>query len=168
MATCRSPKAPTEAWQQLRTLVNALFLRRYDAEYLEEMKGIADGAAAAGAKFDDRPIDLVDIVALNSDIEVNYLDSGLAGHADRPGRTTCSAIRSAPSGRTPREEHCSAFAATGPGHRRRQDRLRPHHHVQPVSVHHYNVWLDVKPAKGPSRADADATPAASRAAWIIT
>jgi hypothetical protein len=82
-ATCRSPKAPTEAWRDVRRLVNALFLRRYDAEYLEEMKGIADGAAAVGAKYDDRPVDLIDIVTLNSDMEVNYLAPGV--HATATG-----------------------------------------------------------------------------------
>src|SRR5580692_7197360 len=57
-------KSPSEGWKLTRTLVNALFLRRFDREYLEEMKGIADGAAAAGAKIDGRAVDLVDIVAL--------------------------------------------------------------------------------------------------------
>src|SRR5438270_6613590 len=46
-ATLHNPKAPEEGWKLTRTLVNALFLRRFEAEYLEEMKGIADGAAAA-------------------------------------------------------------------------------------------------------------------------
>src|SRR5262245_10474355 len=62
-AALRGHKAPAEAWNNTRLLVNALFLRRYDKEYLEEMKGIADGAAAAGAKFEGRPVDLVDVVA---------------------------------------------------------------------------------------------------------
>src|SRR5438034_11319416 len=52
-------KAPTEGWSQTRALVNALFARRYEKEFLEEMKGIADGAAEAGARFENRPIDLV-------------------------------------------------------------------------------------------------------------
>ncbi len=34
-ALCRSPKAPHEAWRDVRMLVNALFLRRYDAEFLK-------------------------------------------------------------------------------------------------------------------------------------
>src|SRR6266508_105396 len=46
-AAQQSPKAPTEGWQITRHLVNALFVRRYEKEYLEEMKGIADGATAA-------------------------------------------------------------------------------------------------------------------------
>src|SRR6185312_1667643 len=65
IAAIKSPKSPHEAWRDMRMLVNSLFLRRYDAEYLEEMKGIADGAAAEGAKYDDRRIDLVDIVTIN-------------------------------------------------------------------------------------------------------
>ena len=44
----QSPKAPSDGWRSMRTLTDALFLRRYDAELLEEMKGIADGAACAG------------------------------------------------------------------------------------------------------------------------
>src|SRR5262249_27749552 len=76
-ATLRSAKAPADGWRELRLLVNALFLRRYDQEYLHEMKGIADGAAAAGAKFDSRAVDLIDVVALNSNIEVDFLESSL-------------------------------------------------------------------------------------------
>src|SRR5271166_2234377 len=76
-AATQNPKSPAEGWKQTRTLVNALFLRRYDKEYLEEMKGIADGASAAGAKFEGRGIDLVDVIALNAWPEVDTLDSAL-------------------------------------------------------------------------------------------
>src|SRR6202049_2406880 len=37
-ATLMSPQSPAEGWRNARTLVNALFLRRYEKEYLEEMK----------------------------------------------------------------------------------------------------------------------------------
>src|SRR5580658_1939348 len=60
-AASQCSKSPSDGWKLTRLLVNALFLRRFDREYLEEMKGIADGAAAAGAKIDGRPVDLVDI-----------------------------------------------------------------------------------------------------------
>src|SRR5262249_21149332 len=53
-AATQCSDAPKESWKLTRTLVNAAFLRRFDKEYLEEMQGIADGAAGAGAKFDDR------------------------------------------------------------------------------------------------------------------
>src|SRR5437899_437021 len=81
MAAVQNPKAPDEGWKQVRTLVNALFVRRYEQEFLEEMKGIAEGASAAGAKLYDRPVDLVDIVALNSWPEVETLPSALEATA---------------------------------------------------------------------------------------
>src|SRR5262249_9207078 len=74
LAKYRSSRAPSDAWQDLRLIANALFLRRFDPEYLEEMKGIADGAAASGARFNGRPIDLLDIVTINADVETNFLE----------------------------------------------------------------------------------------------
>src|SRR5438445_3935530 len=38
------PKAPAEGWRSTRRLANALFVRRLEKEFLEQMKGIADGA----------------------------------------------------------------------------------------------------------------------------
>ena len=113
VATARSPKSPSEAWRDMRTLVNALFLRRYDAEYLQEMKGIADGAAAAGGKFDGRSIDLVDIVTLNSNIEVEMLDAGLDATATGLEGTDFNDPADGHEAGE-QEDHCSAFAATGP------------------------------------------------------
>jgi len=48
-ATMQSPKSSAEAWKITRTMVDSLFARKFDPEYLEEMKGIADGAVAGGA-----------------------------------------------------------------------------------------------------------------------
>src|SRR5437879_1366421 len=42
-AAILNAKAPAEGWRSTRTLTNALFLRRFEREYLEEMNGIADG-----------------------------------------------------------------------------------------------------------------------------
>src|SRR5580700_4131551 len=53
-------KSKATAWNNGRTTANALFLRGFDKEILQEMKGIAEGAAAAGAKWGGRPVDLVD------------------------------------------------------------------------------------------------------------
>src|SRR5438034_525300 len=76
-AAVQNPKVPAEGWPSTRRLANALFVRRFEREYLEEMKGIADGATAAGARLFQRPIDLVDIVALNCWPEIETLDSAL-------------------------------------------------------------------------------------------
>jgi hypothetical protein len=147
LAQSRSPSAAAEAWNGVRTLVDALFLRRYEPEYLEEMKGIADGAAAAGAKFDGRAIDLVDVVALNSEMETSCLASALEATA-----TGLEGKRfNEPQFARPKAEqadHCSAFAATGPA---TADGKVVFGHITMFTlymVRFYNVWLDVKPEKG--------------------
>ncbi|HEX5268833.1 MAG TPA: C45 family autoproteolytic acyltransferase/hydrolase, partial [Gemmataceae bacterium] len=146
-ATTQGSKDPSAAWRQTRTLVNALFLRRYDKEYLEEMKGIADGASAAGARFDNRPIDLTDVVALNAWPEVMTLDSALA--ATPTGLEGIRFPLESPAAKlAPKPERCSAFAATGPA---TKDGKVVFGHITMFSLYpsnFYNVWLDVKPAKG--------------------
>jgi hypothetical protein len=149
LAAEQSPKAPTDGWKLTRTLVNALFLRRYDREYLEEMKGIAEGAAAAGAKFDDRPIDLIDIVALNAWEEIATLDHGLDALATglEGIRFPREALKERAKPR-PKPMRCSAFAATGPA---TKDGKVVFGHITMSGLYEcnfYNVWLDVKPAKG--------------------
>ena len=147
LAAIRSHKAPHEAWRDQRMLANALFLRRFDAEYLEEMKGIADGAASAGGEYDDRRIDLVDIVAINSEIEIAFLDHGLEASATGLDRMKFKhPLYSQP--KAPPKEHCSAFVATGPA--TRDGRVVVGHITMSDIdyVRHYNVWLDVQPAQG--------------------
>jgi hypothetical protein len=147
IAAQRSAKAPKEAWHDLRILCDALFLRRYDAEYIEEMKGIADGAAAAGAKFDDRRLDLLDIVTLNSDVEVGFLEPALQASATGIDRAKFAA----PQYSQPRaklKEHCSAFVANGPA---TADGKIVLGHITMSDlgyVRHFNIWLDIQPAGG--------------------
>ncbi len=146
-ATTQGSKDPSAAWKQTRTLVNALFLRRYAKEYLEEMKGIAEGASAAGARFDDRPIDLIDIVALNAWPEIMTLDGALS--ATPTGlEGTRFPLESPATPIAPKPSRCSAFAATGPA---TKDGKVVFGHITMFSLYpsnFYNVWLDVKPAKG--------------------
>ena len=141
-------KADAESWDQLRTTVNALFLRGFDREILEEMKGIAEGASDAGAKWLGRRIDLVDIVVVNTTVELGELrgampmtPTGLEGlHLDAPpyfDRKRDSAM-----------DHCSAFAATGSATR---DGKMVIGHVTwwPLTLaEQTNVMLDIKPANG--------------------
>jgi hypothetical protein len=146
-AAMASATAPADGWRQTRSLADALFVRRYDREYLEEMRGIADGATDAGARFDGRPIDLVDVVALNSWAEILTLDSALgATPTGLEGiRFPRPAAKRMPA---PVEEHCSAFAATAPA---TADGKIVFGHITMFSLYpslHYNVWLDVKPSAG--------------------
>jgi hypothetical protein len=146
-ATVTSPKSPPDGWHQIRTLTNALFLRRYHKEYLEEMKGIADGASAAGARFDGRPIDVVDVAALNGWPEIMTLDSALGATSNGLEAGRWSQERPA-AVTAPKPMRCSAFAATGPA---TADGKIVFGHITMFSLYpsnFYNVWLDVKPSKG--------------------
>jgi hypothetical protein len=144
-------KPTRRSWDEYRTTANALFLRGFDHEILEEMRGIADGANAHGAKWLDRKIDLVDIVVANTTIEMGDLEgavaitpTGLEGlKFDLPG------YAKEPKKDSP-TDHCSAFAATGPATR---DGKMIVGHVTwwPLTLaEQTNVMLDVKPETGHS------------------
>jgi hypothetical protein len=142
-------KADQQAWNEYRTSANALFLRGFDREILEEMRGIADGANAHGARWLSRKLDLTDIVVANTTVEmgelraaVNMTPTGLEGlKFDVPGYA-----------HQPRKDsvtdHCSAFAATGPATR---DGKMIIGHVTwwPLTLaEQTNVLLDIKPETG--------------------
>jgi hypothetical protein len=146
-AMVRGSTAPSDAWKHIRTLVNSLFLRRYESEFLEEMKGIADGAASVGARFDNRPVDLVDIAALNAWPEIDTLDGALeatpTGLEGKRFSYPQSAVKM-----PPQDMHCSAFAANG---KATTDGKIVFGHITMFGLYpslFYNVWLDIKPAKG--------------------
>jgi hypothetical protein len=147
LAAYRSKRAPEDAWRDLRLIADSLFLRRFDAEYLDEMKGIADGAAASGAKFDGRPIDVLDVVTINADIETGFLDEALGATATGlEGRKFRGPLDQGPP--RPKESHCSAFAACGPATADGQVVIGHITMWDLFLAHHYNVWLDVTPSRG--------------------
>jgi len=140
-------KADTDTWNTYRTFANALFLRGFDREILEEMRGIADGANAAGAKFLGRQLDLIDIVLANTTVEMGELASavritptGIEGaHFNPPPYAAKHAIDT---------DRCSAFAATGPATR---DGKMIIGHVTwwpQTLAEQTNVMLDIQPATG--------------------
>lgn len=149
LAAVRSPKAPADGWRHLRTLANALFLRRFDREYLEEMKGIAEGAADAGATFDRRPLDLVDVLAVNTWMETETLDAALhATPTGLEGTEYPRPVRKPGPPRPPKRDHCSAFIATGPA---TADGKIVFGHVTMgdlAGAQYANVWIDVAPKQG--------------------
>lgn len=147
LARTESSRDAAGGWAALRRLSDALFLRRFDTELLEEMRGIADGAAAAGALIYGQRPDLLDIVAVNCGIETHCLDDAL--HALPTG---LESRRFAPPDIAPPppadRDHCSAFAATAPA---TKDGGIVFGHITMFSLRlarHYNVWLDLRPAAG--------------------
>jgi hypothetical protein len=137
-----------ETWDTFRTSANALFLRGFDREILEEMRGIVDGANAHGAKFLNRKLDLIDLVVANTAVEMGKLraavlmtPTGLEGlHFSPPGYSRPA--------RDAATDHCSAFAAAGPATR---DGKMVIGHVTWWSQtlgEMTNVMLDIQPSGG--------------------
>jgi hypothetical protein len=143
----RAAKHPAEYWSLYRDMVGAMYLKRFDREYLEEMKGIAEGASAGGAKAHGRAIDLTDIAGVNLWVELATLGDAL--RATPTGVEDVKAAKPSPAYPPPAQEHhCSAFAATGPA---TADGKLVFGHITMWNLHqaaHFFVWLDVKPAKG--------------------
>ncbi len=142
--------AAQQPWHSARTIADALFLRRYDKELLEEMKGTADGASAAGASFQGRAVDLLDVVAINSEIEAEFLEAALEATAEGlEGRAFRAPSPTPPSRpKAPEADHCSAFMAVGPA---TVDGSIVFGHITMwglATARHFNVWLDVKPSQG--------------------
>ena len=111
LAILQDKADPVKGWNALRAMTDITMLRKYDQEYLEEMKGIADGAVAAGAKFRGRDLDLLDVVAINASIDLSELEKASSVTATPlTGRTFLKAEDDAlPEGKTDR---CSSFVAT--------------------------------------------------------
>ncbi len=104
---------PAAGWDTLRFATDALFLRKYEREYLAEMQGIADGATAAGARWQERELDLLDVVTLNSVIDLGQLEDALEV---TPHALTGESFLSpeAEMEVAPERHKCSSFAATAP------------------------------------------------------
>ncbi len=79
LATSRNRDNPAAGWRDLRSQVDLLFLRKYETEFMEEMQGIADGARKEGVTLFDRPVELLDIVTINSYIDLSYAWDAVQG-----------------------------------------------------------------------------------------
>lgn len=113
-------------WAFFRGAAETVFWPGVDAEYRQELQGIAEGAAAGGAK-----VDLWDVVALNASIEFGYYTASL----DRDGRS------GAP-------DKCSAFVATGRFTRDGRPVIAHNNWSGYLEGSRWNVIFDLRPAKG--------------------
>jgi hypothetical protein len=142
------PKNKSKSWNMARTTASALFLRGFDREILEEMKGIADGASDAGARWEGRPIDLTDMLVVNTTVELGDLSSALAVTPNGLEGLRMVAPNYVNRKRGAALDHCSAFAATGSA--TRDGRMVIGHTTWwPLTLaEQTNVMLDIKPADG--------------------
>ena len=148
LARCAAVLGTKDHWDDYRTTANALFLRGFDREILEEMRGIADGASDAGARWKDRRIDLLDIAVANTTVEMGELASAVSATPTGLEGLSLDAPPYSDHKRDSVKDHCSAFAATGPATR---DGKMVIGHVTwwPLTLaEQTNVMLDIKPASG--------------------
>jgi hypothetical protein len=146
LARCAADLGDANQWGEYRTMANALFLRGFDREILEEMRGIADGAADAGAKWQNRRVDLIDLLVANVTVEMGELRSAMT--VTPTGLENFTFKKPAYAEKDSVLEHCSAFAATGPATR---DGKMIVGHVTwwPLTLaEQTNVMIDVKPEAG--------------------
>ncbi len=145
---CASVLGSKAQWDDYRTTANALFLHGFDREILEEMRGIADGASDAGARWKDRRVDLLDIVVVNTTVEMGELGSAASAIPTGLEGLNLDVPPYSDPRRNGSRDHCSAFAATGPATR---DGKMVIGHVTwwPLALAELtNVMLDIKPSSG--------------------
>jgi Phospholipase B len=150
MARCAADldsNGKNKSWNLARTTAAALFMHGFDQEILEEMKGIADGASDAGARWDGRRINLTDMLVVNTTVELSELSDAM--HVTPSGLEGLHLVAPAESAsKIPAADHCSSFAATGKATR---DGRMVIGHVTwwPLTLaEQTNVMLDLKPATG--------------------
>jgi hypothetical protein len=148
LAVLQDKADPEKGWANLRLLADALMLRKYDPEYLEEMKGIADGAVKGGARFKGRELDLLDVVTLNSAVDLGELGSAVkVTPTPLSGKSFLKAEDEADPAVT-EKDRCSSFVATRsatPSGRFVMGQLFMWNGYSGV---HWDVILDVVPSKG--------------------
>jgi hypothetical protein len=138
---------PQTGWEQLRRFTDATMLRKYDKEYLEEMKGIADGAAKNSAEYKGEPLDLIDIVTLNSVIDIGQVSGALrrTGHA----LSGANFLKTEDELNIPLKQHkCSGFVANGPATKNGEIVFGQIFMWGGYTGVHWNVICDVVPEKG--------------------
>ncbi len=147
LAVVQNQDKPEDGWKDRRFEADALFLRGYDREFLTEMRGIADGATHAGATYDGRPIDLIDIVTINSVIDLDQLHDAIE---ITPNVLTGESFLAAEEEMLISESShkCSAFVATGPATSSGQVVFGQIFMWRGYTGVHWNVITDVEPAAG--------------------
>jgi Phospholipase B len=142
------PKGRNKSWNLARTTATALFMHGFDQEILAEMKGIADGASDAGARWEGRPIDLTDIVVVNTTVELGELSAALTVTPNGLEGLRLLAPSYVNRKLGTALDHCSAFAATGSA--TRDGRMVIGHTTWwPLTLaEQTNVMIDIKPVTG--------------------
>ena len=147
LAVRQNGDSPRAGWNELRTLTDALMLRKFDPEYLEEMRGIADGADKAGALSNGHPLDLLDIATVNSAVDIGQLGGALnVTSTPLSGRSFNKEEEEANAAE--RLHKCSSFLANGPATSDGKIVFAQLFMWGGYTGVHWDVICDVQPARG--------------------
>lgn len=147
LAVQANEKDPAHGWENTRLMVDGMMFRKYETEFLEEMQGIADGAKRAGAGYDGRPLNLLDIVTVNSVIDLRQIPGGLARTAH--ALTGRNFMKAEDELDIPEEQHkCSGFLANGPASADGRIVYGQIFMWSGYTGPHWNVICDLDPADG--------------------
>jgi len=136
-----------KGWDDLRLIANSYFLRKFDEEFLIEMKGIADGTVKIGVKFHDRSLDYIDIVTLNSVVDIGQLAEGISRTPS--GLTGKNFLKAEDELLIPDNLHkCSGFVATGPATSNGRFVFGQIFMWAGYTGVHWNIIMDIAPTKG--------------------
>ena len=147
------PQAPAAAWAQNRAVARRLFEKGFPPEQMQEMQGIVDGANAAGARAHGRPLDVLDIITLNTSNEIDTVHDALlvtpnAPHLRIATQQPLDPILSGAHKRKRHPQRCNAFIANGAA---TADGQIVFGHITMYDLYpanFYNVWMEVKPTTG--------------------
>jgi phospholipase B-like protein len=121
-----------KSWGFFRHQAQEMLWPHVEAEYREELKGIAEGAVAHGVK-----VDVWDVVAMNASMEWSYY----VYQYDKEHGIKSPASVTAP-------DHCSAFVATGSYTKDGKVVLAHNNWTQYLDGERWTVIFDIVPAKG--------------------
>lgn len=162
LAASFGSKTQPDAWEKMRRFTAEFMLPHYPPELLEEMRGIAEGATAAGATIEDRELDATDVAVLNAANEIDMItDAVEATPGGLEGLNPSASLEAVVRAFDPLPEtsamrpvrrskpaRCSAFVANG---KATKDGKIVFGHITMYDLYQanfYNVWLDVSPAEG--------------------
>ncbi|HVW95246.1 MAG TPA: C45 family autoproteolytic acyltransferase/hydrolase [Mucilaginibacter sp.] len=126
------PTTSGRNWDFYRAAVKRFMWNKIDKEYQDEIRGISDGLAAKGFKYDT-----LDLVALNANIELAQYYVPYLNNMAKPG----SADNKAPG-------NCSAFIATGSFTRDHKIVIGHNNWTDYIIGERWNEIVDIKPEKG--------------------
>lgn len=118
-------------YEWFRKTTKEILLPHTDAEYREEIEGIAEGLRARGSK-----LDVVDVATMNAFLELGYYKDWLDAQ---------KGVKSTVNGPA---ERCSAFVATGSWTKDGQPVIAHNNWSNYREGARWNIIFDVRPAKG--------------------